>query len=59
MWYNYFLYCFSSIEHAKNVQYSDMPHQVIEEEVVKAIKFKLNNEEQPWKKQHDEKPNKE
>ena len=41
-------------EHAKNVTYSDFGHQVYEEDIVKAIKFKLNNEEQAWKKQSNE-----
>ena len=30
-----------------------MPRPVIEEDIVKAIKFKLNNEEQARKKEHD------
>ena len=45
------------IEHAKAITYTDMPRQVIED-VVKAIKFKLNNEEQAWKKQNDNTPQK-
>ena len=39
------------VEHAKNAKYSDKPREVIEEDVIKAIKLKLNNEEQAWKRQ--------
>ncbi|XP_046855861.1 uncharacterized protein LOC124448953 [Xenia sp. Carnegie-2017] len=46
-------YTTSLIQHATSVKYSNMSRQVIEEDVVKAIKFKLNNEEQAWKKQHE------
>ncbi|XP_046855164.1 uncharacterized protein LOC124448198 [Xenia sp. Carnegie-2017] len=46
-------YTTSLIQHATSVKYSNMPRQVIEEDVVKAIKFKLNNKEQAWKKQHE------
>ena len=48
-----FIFFLFYTEHAKNVHYTDMPRPVIEEDIVKAIKFKLNNEEQAWKKQHD------
>jgi hypothetical protein len=41
-------------EHAKNVKYSDMNRPVYEEDIIKAIKFKLNNKEQAWKKQCNE-----
>ena len=44
------------IEYAKKVKYSDMQRPVIEEDTVKAIKFKLNNEEQAFKKQQEEEP---
>ena len=51
--------CISSLynllEHAKSVKYPDMIRDVFEEHIVKAIKSKLNNEEQAWKKQHEEK----
>ena len=33
------------------VSFSKAKRQVIEEDIVKAIKFKLNNEEGAWKKQ--------
>ena len=50
--------CISSLynllEHAKSVKYTDMTREVFDEDIVKAIKFKLNNEEQAWKKQHEE-----
>ena len=39
----------------KGVKYSNTEREVIEEDIVKAIKFKLNNEEQVWKKQQEEK----
>ena len=45
-----------SVEYAKNVKYTDLQRPVIEEDIVKAIKFKLNNEEQAFKKQHEEQP---
>lgn len=48
-----FIFFLFYIEHAKNVHYTDMPRPVIEEDIVKAIKFKLNNEEQARKKEHD------
>ena len=34
--------------------YSDFGRQVYEEDIVKAIKFQLNNEEEAWKKQSNE-----
>ena len=41
----------SLLDHALSVKYSDVKRPVIEEDVIKAIKFKLNNEEGAWKKQ--------
>ena len=51
------MYCIvcNLLEHAKGVKYSNVEREVIEEDIVKAIKFKLNNEEQAWKKQQEEK----
>ena len=40
-------------EHAKTEQYSNMLRPVIEEDVIKAIKCKLNNQEKAWKKQNE------
>ena len=42
------------VEYAKSVRYTDLQRPVIEEDIVKAIKFKLNNEEQAFRKQHEE-----
>ena len=42
------------VEYAKSVKYTEIQRPVIVEDVIKAIKFKLNNEEQAFKKQHDE-----
>jgi hypothetical protein len=50
--YLYFsMFC---VEYAKSVRYTDLQRPVIEEDIVKAIKFKLNNEEQAFRKQHEE-----
>ena len=42
------------VEYAKSVRYTDLQRPVIEEDIVKAIKFKLNNEERAFRKQHEE-----
>mgnify|MGYP002804598257 FL=1 len=47
------VYTSSLIEHSKTVQYSNMPRPVIEEDIIKAIKCKLNNQEKAWKKQNE------
>lgn len=44
------------LEYAKSVRYTELQRPVIDEDIVKAIKFKLNNEEQAFKKQHDAQP---
>ena len=41
------------VEYAKSVKYTEIQRPVIDEDVIKAIKFKLNNEEQAFKKQHE------
>jgi hypothetical protein len=41
---------FLILAHTKAVNYSSMPRQVIEEDIIKAMKCKLNNEEKAWKK---------
>ncbi len=41
------------LEHAKSVHYSNLERQIIDEDIVKAIKCKLNNEEKAWKKQNE------
>lgn len=47
----FYVFC---VEYAKSVKYTEIQRPVIDEDIVKAIKFKLNNEEQAFKKQHDE-----
>ena len=51
----YYLNSFDSlifIDPCKSVKFLDMGREVIEDDVVKAIKYKLNNEEQGWRKQN-------
>ena len=45
-----YMFC---VEYAKSVKYTEIQRPVIDEDVVKAIKFKLNNEEQAFKKQNE------
>ena len=49
----FYVFC---VEYAKSMKYTEIQRPVIDEDIVKAIKFKLNNEEQAFKKQHDEQP---
>jgi hypothetical protein len=49
-------FCMFYVEYAQSVKYTEVQRPVIDEDVVKAIKFKLNNEEQAFKKQHEEQP---
>ncbi|XP_028418486.1 uncharacterized protein LOC114543868 [Dendronephthya gigantea] len=46
-------YTASLIKYAKSVRYTELQRPVIDEDIVKAIKFKLNNEEQAFKKQQE------
>lgn len=48
-----YMFC---LEYAKSVKYTEIQRPIVDEDIIKAIKFKLNNEEQAFIKQHDEQP---